>query len=109
MVNYHFCMDRYDSVKFYTVQTDECSKCGMHTSESNGCCRDDVKLVKLVDNYKSTSLSFSFEKLSPPVIEVSDFIAIDYSIFVTTDSYLYHSPPLICLQDIYLQNCVFLI
>jgi hypothetical protein len=109
MISFHYCMDRFDSVNFYTVQAEECSKCGMHTSESNGCCKDDVKMVKIEDNHNSTSISFSLDKLSPPLIELSDFVALDFSSAVIEDSYSYHTPPLISLQDSYLQNCVFLI
>jgi hypothetical protein len=49
-VNLHYCMDEYQSWELGSGGDAACTVCGMDTGDSAGCCRDEVKLVKLHDD-----------------------------------------------------------
>jgi len=107
VVNYHYCMDSYDSFRLYKAASDWCTKCGMHTKK-HGCCHDEVKIVKLQDNYQTSSASFVFENIQPAITTPSEFLSAtllnDDIALNKTD----HSPPLLLShQDVYIQNRVF--
>ena len=107
IVNFHYCMGRLDSVKFFAAESEYCSNCGMHTSKSHKCCGDETTIIKLQDDQQTAQ---AIQSLKPPVAEYSipsDFIVAS---FYNADISLYqsdHSPPLLTGQDTYLLNCVF--
>ena len=106
LVNFHYCMDRYDSYSFYKAQSDWCPKCHMHTGTRH-CCHDEVKIIKLQDDHQTSSFSFAFKELPPAVLIPSEFLSVvslkeDIDLAKTD-----HSPPLLSSPDIYLQNRVF--
>jgi hypothetical protein len=106
VVNFHYCMDRYDSYSLYKAKSDWCPKCHMHTG-TRGCCHDEVKIVKLQDDHQTSSFSFDFKNNHPVVAAASEFLSLfsidkDISLYKTD-----HSPPLLSHQDIYIQNRVF--
>jgi len=106
LVNFHYCMDRYDSYSLYKEASDGCPKCHMHTG-GRGCCHDEVKIVKLQDDHQTSQFSFDFKNFHPGITTISEFLSailIGQEIsFHKTD----HSPPLLSQPDIYIQNCVF--
>jgi hypothetical protein len=99
-------MDSYDSFRLYKAASDWCTKCGMHTKK-HGCCHDEVKIVKLQDDYQTSSASFVFKNIEQAVIIPSEFLSVtllnDDIVLNKTD----HSPPLLSQQDSYIQNRVF--
>ena len=108
MVNFHYCMNRLASTEFFAAETKECPKCGMHIETSHGCCRDEVKIVKIDDDQKTNAvISFDFPSFAAPVQKPSEFIV--NSFYNTGDErhHQNHSPPLLSAQDTYLQNGVF--
>jgi len=104
VVNYHYCMDRYDSFSLYKASSDWCPM--MHTKKP-GCCHDEVKIFKLQDDYQTSSALFSFQNIQPLITIPSEFLSAtllnDDIALIKTD----HSPPLLPQQDVYLQNRVF--
>ena len=107
VVNIHYCMDRFDSVQIGNSGSDTCGKCGMH-QEENECCFDDVKVLKLNASHLASDLLIPVFSLPHAVSFTTDFLLVPLLNFYREDrSYLTHSPPLISLQDTYLQNCVF--
>ena len=106
MVNFHYCMDRYSSFKFYSAADDKCDLCGMNT-KTNGCCRDEIKILKLDGDQKVSEVFFSFYEVSPLQITPSGFICSAFYSVPVSGHFNNHSPPLITMQDTYLQNCVF--
>ncbi len=108
MVNFHYCMNRLASTEFFASETKECPKCGMHIETSHGCCRDEVKIVKIDDDQKVNSLvSFDFPSLTAIIQKPSEFIATSFYNADNEKHYQNHSPPLLSGQDTYLQNRVF--
>jgi len=106
MVNYHICMDRYDSFRLYRAASDWCTKCGMH-SKKHGCCHDEVKIVKLQDDYQTSSVSFAFENIQHAFTTPSEFLSFTLLNEEIALNKTDHSPPLLPQQDTYLQNRVF--
>jgi hypothetical protein len=101
-------MDRLDSMQLFASETKVCSKCGMHTGDSNGCCRDEVKIIKMeVDQKTASDISFELPALDVSGHLPSQFIAASFINVEETRHYKNHSPPLLTEQDTYLQNCVF--
>jgi len=101
-------MDRLASTQLFAAESKVCGKCGMHTEKSNGCCRDEVKIIKMEDDQKAHSIaSFELPALSSLVHTPSQFIATSFFNVEETRHYKNHSPPLLTEQDTYLQNCVF--
>ena len=108
VVNYHYCMKRLASVKFYSSETEVCSRCGMEMHELFGCCHDEVEVYKLdADQNKSDVFVFT---AGLPVLEASTpskFLATPYINVEVSHHFHNHSPPLLSEQDTYLQNGVF--
>ncbi|MBB1285625.1 hypothetical protein HRH25_14660 [Flavisolibacter sp. BT320] len=106
VVSVHYCMDKLNGIEWGEADSDQCGKCGMTITDSDGCCKDEVKVVKLkVDQTIAKLVKINFQTpaishfpvsilLSPPVTERIN------------DEPVAHGPPL-SKQDTYLQNRVF--
>lgn len=58
VVSLHYCMDRFNSAQLGHSDAVKCDNCGMHKGE--GCCHDDVKMVKLsLSHIAGQMLAFS--------------------------------------------------
>ena len=109
IVNFHYCMDRLASAELFETESKACAICGMDIHKSsNGCCRDEVKLVKMEADQKAAfHLSFELPAWEALVQEPSAFLIASTVKAGEQRHYLNHSPPLLTAQDTYLQNCVF--
>ena len=106
LVNFHYCMDRYDSYSLYKAASDWCPKCHMHTG-TRGCCHDEVKIVKLQDDHQTSSFSFASKDVQLPTITLSEFLSIVPLTENLDLSKTDRPPPLLPEQDTYIQNRVF--
>lgn len=108
VINFHYCMDRLASTKLFEKKAKKCGKCGMHTENSNGCCRDEVKIVKMEEDQQLTvEFSYSLPSIEGLTHETSEFIIASFYNVPVTRHYQNHSPPLLSAQDSYLRNSVF--
>jgi len=108
IINSHYCMKKLASVHLFETSSDVCGRCGMDTHESNGCCHDEVKVVKLEqDQNKLTIASYDIPALEPIVSFPSHFIITATYNIDEPRHFHNHSPPLLSAQDTYLQNRVF--
>ena len=106
VVSVHYCMNKLDSIQLGDNSSEECGKCGMHVEDSGGCCKDDVKLVKMQADQafaKVLSADFSFYTVWPVPI---DHYSAPLQNSIQEEYPLAHGPPL-SEQDTYLKNCVF--
>ena len=106
VVSVHYCMDKINAVELGHVSNDECGKCGMYISDSDGCCKDEVKVVKMqVDQAlaKLVKADFSLPLLFP---QTTEFLFTPLFHKMEKTEPVAHGPPL-SEQDTYLQNCVF--
>lgn len=108
MFNFHYCMNKLDSVKIFASASKKCGKCGMHTDASHGCCRDEVKIVKIDDEQKVTAtIDFSFTSLQAPAQVPSAYILTAFINSNEASHRIDHSPPLPATQDLCSLHCVF--
>lgn len=47
VLSVHYCMDRMQSIQLGDSHRDHCNVCGMPIEEGKGCCKEDVKIVKM--------------------------------------------------------------
>ena len=108
VINYHYCMKRLASTQLFASAKPVCGKCGMHTKRSNGCCHDEVKVVKLVQDQNTISgFTYELPSIDATVNIPSEFIAAAFYNINEQRHFHNHSPPLLSAQDTYLQINVF--
>jgi hypothetical protein len=61
-LNVHYCMGKVDSIQIGANHTDICGKCGMHTEDSKGCCKDETNIYKIEDNHNASQFQYDFAK-----------------------------------------------
>ena len=108
IVNFHYCMNKLASAKLFAPKSKKCGQCGMNMHKAHGCCHDEVQVVKMDDDQRTTA-AIHFEL--PPMADLyqlpSVFIVTSFYNAPASRHYNNHSPPLPAEQDTYLQNCVF--
>ncbi|MGV3656906.1 MAG: HYC_CC_PP family protein [Chitinophagaceae bacterium] len=109
VVSMHFCMNKFESVQVGAASSDKCGKCGMHTEDSGGCCRDEVKVVKLQMDKQVAKMLLPSLSLSPVELPLSQHLATPFQNFQQAVEPVPTGPPPISSQPVYLSNRVFLI
>lgn len=108
IISFHYCMNKLDSTRLYVAESEYCGKCGMHVEDANGCCRDEVKIIKMDEDQRTHDIfPYDIASLKPHVAAVSDFMV---AAFENEDRKRFtrrHPPPLLTEQDTYLLNRVF--
>jgi hypothetical protein len=106
VISFHYCMDSFDSLQLGAKKSDYCGMCGMHKTEGNECCKDEIKIFKIQDDQQTSAISFKF---SAPDAVITELPIWNEGSLINSTPELFlnnHSPPL-SKQDTYLQNCVF--
>lgn len=106
VVSVHFCMDELNSIELGEVTDSECNQCGMIIKDSDGCCKDEVKVMKMqVDQNLAKLVKISFP--IPLITSFStQFLFTPLVSDASANEPVAHGPPL-SKQDTYLQNSVF--
>jgi hypothetical protein len=107
VVSMHYCMDKIDSVQIGAVESEKCNKCGMHAEDSDGCCRDEIKVLKLQQDPLVAKVLLPVVEQTPVELPISSLLITPFYNFQQADEYDHFRPPLISEQDTYLSNCVF--
>ena len=102
VLNYHICMNTIASVRIYHKTQKKCSICGMQTKK-RGCCRDEVRVVKVNNHYYRPSGTDCKPALELVAAELSEHGIFAASINLTDFSFPQASPPIISEQDLYLK------
>jgi hypothetical protein len=106
VVNIHYCMGKMSSAKLQAWTSKSCG-CGKKMESKKGCCKTELKVVKLEDAQKVSYANFAIHApVTPLFTELNLLQAASY----TAQDISYpqeHSPPGISKQDTYLRNCVF--
>jgi hypothetical protein len=107
VINYHFCMNELASTKFFGKDTDVCGSCGMH-KDKNGCCDDEVVVLKSEEDQSST-VAFSYSIKAPEPQLAEDFPLIESPLQNSSGSgfVVTAPPPLLTGREICVQNRVF--
>lgn len=107
VVSTHYCMGKADGVQLGVAKEKTCSKCGMHTEDSGGCCRDEVKVVKLQQDLQPAKAILPAFSMHPAVTLASSFLITPFLNFKRHSRAFGNTPPLPQKTDIYLVHCVF--
>ena len=106
-VSTHYCMDEKQSVELGTSKKEVCDICGMHKSKSKGCCRDEVKVIKLQQDTQLAKIQMPSLALDVPMLAVPLYLASPFYNFTQTTSYTAFEPPPLPGCALYVANCVF--
>jgi hypothetical protein len=106
VVSVHYCMDKIRSFQLGDVTHHQCSECGMPIKDSDGCCKDEVKVVKLQVDQTIAKLATVNFSLPAVAVTYTDFLFASLINEQKSEEPTAHGPPL-SEQDIYLRNCVF--
>lgn len=105
-VSVHYCMNKVDGISFGTSRTETCGKCGMHVEDAGGCCKDEVKVIKLqADQLVSQMVVPGFE-FSPAIITNAPLVSEQGKFAQQISIPVAHGPPL-PVKDIHILHCVF--
>lgn len=106
VVSVHYCMNKKVSVELGYSVKDDCGKCGMNIEKSGGCCKDEVRVVKMQTDHNPAKIAVpDFSLQVPP----AGFPGCPNAFLFSSATKAYplpHGPPLNG-QDSYLRNCVF--
>jgi hypothetical protein len=90
VVNLHYCMGKLSSMGLIHHDSKTCGNCGM---DNNGCCKDEIKVVKIQDN-QDLGAGFPSIAKAEAVPPVHSFIAdLTLSAQRSTKPVRSHSPP----------------
>jgi hypothetical protein len=93
-INVHYCMGKIDTIKIGAKHSEECGRCGMHTEDSKGCCKDETSFYKIDDNHFGSAIPFHFSNYTA-LIQNNCTYSIAAPAFVVTPTNFYTdtSPP----------------
>lgn len=106
VINLHYCMGRFDSVQIGTSPAEYCGKCGMHSDFSNGCCHDEVKIMKIVDDQQPPT-TVQLPLFTALILPGQPVYAEQVTLSVQDKVVHKPHPPPLHKQDTYLVNGVF--
>ena len=108
VVSLHYCMDRLASTSLFDASAEKCDRCGMDMHASDGCCRNEMQIVKLENDQNTIAgASYALNALEQQFSVPSLFIVAAFENVNYQKHFHNHSPPLLSAQDTYLQNNVF--
>jgi hypothetical protein len=111
-VHMHYCMGKMSGWGLLASRSDTCGKCGMEKldKEDNGCCKDEIKLIKNESDQKSNPSGFQFISIIsvslPPA--GADFAAPSLT-SLTEEKPVGHAPPRSQPVAVYILHRSFLI
>ena len=74
IVNLHYCMGRVQSFEFYGIEKKVCDVCGMSLKNTHGCCKEEMKILKIQDDQNKAQASYTIKSIEVPATIPSDFI-----------------------------------
>ena len=108
-INFHFCMGEMENISLLGNSEKRCGKCGMEKkcSIDNGCCKDEVKWIKIKDDQKPNTIHFEIPGLQFETIRI-DILSTSFFTSQLLSSISESRAPLrSCEAETYLLNCVF--
>ena len=107
----HYCMGELVDWDFSHHKDKNCSNCGMKESESNGCCEDKQKLLKIDTEQKIADAAFQLPLFtsSPALVNPSFELTLAYVPSLIEEHPISNAPPRSSGIAVYTRNCIFLI
>ena len=107
VVSTHYCMGKVDGLQLGAVKEEKCSKCGMQTEDSDGCCRDEIKVLKLQQDLQPAKALMPSFTMQPAITVVPPFLTIPFLNFNQGADSFDTVPPVTEKKDICVMHCVF--
>jgi len=111
-IHLHYCMGELAEWGLGDNTSITCSSCGMKQAEEkdNGCCRDEYKFIKNVQDQKTTEAGLQIVGFEIVLLPVSFFEISCPEFFSVSEEYTFsHAPPRSNGVAVYIRNGVFLI
>ena len=67
-INMHYCMGKLVDLNFSHNKDQNCSNCGMKETESNGCCEDEKKFLKIDNAQKIADAAYQLPLFTSPAL-----------------------------------------
>ena len=100
-------MDKIHSWDIGGSKKEQCSQCGMDTGKGGGCCRDEIKVVKLAQDVLPNTAVIPHFALPALVIFISNHLVLPFQNSTAFEKYSSDGPPLLHNEEIYITNCIF--
>ena len=103
----HYCMDEISGISFAAKDENSCGKCGMEKN-SNTCCKDETKFVKLDDAHKLLAPAY-LQHPAVALVNPSEYFDQSFGYSNLNDPAVFnaHAPPLTSNRSLNLLHCVF--
>ena len=109
-VHLHYCMNKLASWNLIHWHKDKCSVCGMPTSDTKDCCKDEHKFLKNTTDQKPSESAIQLMQVWAFAVPDAFFeMPVNDFFSVTEKKPVSHAPPRSSGIAIYKRNCVFLI
>jgi hypothetical protein len=90
VVNMHYCMGKLASLGIGHHDSKSCSTCGM---DNNGCCKDEVKVVKIQDNQEAAAGFTAIPKMVAEPIDWTSLVSMARLAETAPAHHFAHAPP----------------
>jgi hypothetical protein len=107
IVNLHYCMNKLHSWQVGADDSEKCDSCGMTVSDKNGCCHNEVKVVKLQQDVIHAAEKTELVNAPFLLSFASIYLGLPVRPAETTQVFNGYSPPIISFQEAYIKNRVF--
>ena len=104
VVSVHFCMGEVAGVAIGHTDADTCGSCGM---DNDGCCHDDVSVVKVQDSHSMVSAQVDFVKAESLLQQAGPHFREPSLLSAAVARPVAHGPPDIATPPLHLLHCVF--
>jgi hypothetical protein len=91
VINTHYCMGKIAEIALGASGSAKCGTCGM---ENEGCCHDDLQVLKLTENHHFTAIHFEVPQVHAVVPAHTEQVEREIPVQVINRNLANHSPPL---------------
>ena len=107
-LHFHYCMGKRAGWSLFRLNKEKCGVCGMHKSNSKGCCKDEHKTVKFTFDQKVSDNNVIKIQQLPQAATLP--VVIEYSSALLQSEYSELnnlSPPHLRSVPVFIYNCTF--
>jgi hypothetical protein len=104
VVSVHYCMGEVAGVAIGHSNADTCGTCGM---DNDGCCHDDVSVVKVQDSHAMASAHVDLLKAEYPVQHPDQHFIVPSALSAAYAHPVAHGPPVASATPLHILHCVF--
>ena len=104
----HYCMGELTELGLSHSKDEDCSKCGMKESESNGCCKDQQQFLKIDKEQKTANGVYLIPQFTSNALVNNSFeLTSVYVPSLMEEHPLAKAPPRWQNLPLFIRNCAF--